>query len=158
METIKIGGNDYEVRFKYVTCQKIIKKFNKIFTENKYDAKKNKAISNIANLYADQYDELKKMHEANAITEEEYQKQYKELVSQESQMITATKTMIPDTYFFEATWDVLVKKGFWIFRKPFKSMKHMINEIDKDEAVAVIHIIGSKILGYNQEEDKKKMI
>lgn len=156
MDIIKIGGRDCEVRFKYVQCQKIIKKFNKIFTDNKYDAKKNKAIKNIIKLYADQYEEIKKMQEANVLSDDEYQKKYKELVSQESQMIAATKSMIPDTYFFEATWDVLVKRGYWIFKKPFKSMKHMIREIDKDEAVAVIHIIGSKILGYDTDEEKKK--
>ncbi len=159
METIKIGGKDYEVRFKYVTCQEIMKRFNKIYTENKYGPKKRKAIESISNLYAVEYETIKKMRDDAVITEEEYVERYKVLTIQESQMIQKIKVTIPDTYFFEATWEVLVKRGFWIFRKPFRNMKQMIREIDKDEAVAVINIIGSKILGYNadEEESKKKM-
>jgi hypothetical protein len=139
-------------------CQEIMLDFNKVFNANKYDTKKNKQAADIKALFEQQRADLLTLKDSGAFTESEYTDNYKKLTAQESSMLVAVKTTIPDKYFFNAAWKVLEKRGVWPFRKPFRSERHMIREMDKDEATGAVRMIGEKILGYQTtvEDDKKK--
>jgi hypothetical protein len=158
METIKIGGVDRAVRFRYVTCQKLMTEFNRVFKDAQNDPAKNRQVSELKQLYDNQRADLLKLKEADEVTADEYAAMYKKIGAQEAQMITAVKVQIPDGYFFKAAWSVLEKHGVWPFRKPFRSMRHMVGEMEKDEAIGAVQMIGEKILGYppSPEDSKKK--
>lgn len=159
MDTLKIGGVEHEVRFRYVTCQDIMLKFNKVFTANKYDPAKNRNVADLRKMFNEQRSDLLIQKEAGNIGDDEYRNMFKKLTAHESSMISAVRVSIPDRYFFEAAWRVLEKRGVWPFRKPFRSMRHMIREMNKDEAAGAVQMIGEKILGYKTEvqtDDKKK--
>jgi hypothetical protein len=63
--------------------------------------------------------------------------------------------VIPNYFYFWSIWKILVKKGFWPFRRPFRSRRKMIKEILSDEFVKMVTFIGEKVLN-TQSEDKEQ--
>lgn len=53
---------------------------------------------------------------------------------------------IPNIFFFWAVWKLLVKLGCWPLRKPFRSLAHMISEIEQDEVMGILTFLGDTIL------------
>ena len=54
--------------------------------------------------------------------------------------------IINDIFFFWALWKVLLKKRTWPFRKPFRSLKHLVSNIEIEEATTIVQLIGDRIL------------
>lgn len=54
--------------------------------------------------------------------------------------------IIPHHFYFWSIWKCLVKRGFWPFRKPYRSMRQMIKDIDKNELNEMVIFVGQKIL------------
>ena len=55
------------------------------------------------------------------------------------------KVTIRNEFFFTALWMVLEKKGFWIWKKPFKSKRTMIKELDQDDVPNLSKYVREKI-------------
>ena len=70
---------------------------------------------------------LKRWNVACYLARKNFEKRYLEATSD-----TERKNIpyvVPNEFFFWAIWKCLVKRGFWIWKKPFKSMNAMIKEI-----------------------------
>jgi len=64
---------------------------------------------------------------------------------------------IPPDFFIDSIWMLLKKKGFWIFKKPFRNKKKLFQIIHRDEFIALMTYVGTKVLGVDEikEGDKK---
>jgi hypothetical protein len=66
----------------------------------------------------------------------------------------------PPMFFYYAIWKCLIKRGIWPFKKPFRSLRKMISEIEIDEAGDLINFVGKRMLRMKEFEsdgdDKKK--
>jgi len=58
-------------------------------------------------------------------------------------------------FFFWTTWECLIKRGIWPFKKPFRSLAHMIKSINDNEYEEVINYTTNKILGVKKTEGKE---
>lgn len=63
---------------------------------------------------------------------------------------------VPDYVFFQFAWSVLVKKGFWLWKKPFRNMYKLIKSIRQDEFIVLVQYVGSEILKINYMSDVKE--
>ena len=61
--------------------------------------------------------------------------------------------LVDNKFFIWATWLILVKKGFWIFKKPFKSANQLRKLILKDEFENIVNIISSRILDIKESSN-----
>jgi len=62
---------------------------------------------------------------------------------------------IRNEFFFMALWLVLEKKGFWLWKKPFKNKRAMIKELDKDDVPSLSKYVREKIFKQDDSEDKE---
>lgn len=58
--------------------------------------------------------------------------------------------IIPNDYFFNTLWGCLEKDGFWIWKKPFRNKKQMINSILYDEVNDIITFISKHVLHFDE--------
>jgi len=161
MDTLTIGGKDVEIRLREIVCQKILRRFNKVYQLQKYDKKINKEIEFVKQSYEELRNKLQEYKENNVVDETEYHEKFKKLTIEENNIITRIKNNIPDRYFYWAVWKVMVKKGIWPFRKPFRSYGHLRKQIERGETIKAIGYIGEKLLGYktnvqDMDDDKNK--
>lgn len=157
--TIKIGGKDCEVIVREATRKKLAKRFNRVLSIQQHDAKSNKELADVRRLYQSYYEELLEYKNKGIITEEEMKEKSKQLAQEEMSFIRAMKTFIPDKYYYFAIWDLLVKKGIWPFRKPFRSANQMYKNLLSEEAKEIIKFINKEVLfrpTTEVEDDKKK--
>jgi hypothetical protein len=70
---------------------------------------------------------------------------------------------ISDWFFFRVVWDIIDKKYFWPFRKPFRSMKCMVKQMGQTEGAMIVSQImqalfleNSKYIDQDDEVDDKK--
>lgn len=56
------------------------------------------------------------------------------------------RKVMPNWFFYWSVWQVIVKRGFWLWKKPFRSRRHMAKQIGRDEFMDIIHFVGNTIL------------
>jgi len=61
----------------------------------------------------------------------------------------------PNEFYFWCIWCYLETKGFWFWKKPYRNMKAMIKDINKDEFEKMVPFVGDRILELAPGEDKK---
>lgn len=68
---------------------------------------------------------------------------------------TSDSLIIPNQFYFWVCWKCLVKRGWWPFKKPFRSMRQMIKHIRKDEFQKMVTLAGHDILEMRTTEDRE---
>jgi len=153
MEKVIIGGEERDVRLLTEVCDGIFKEFYQAYAKNKNNPRTNKAIAEIKQLYDEQRRELLQAYEGGVLTKEDFDLRALKMQTAEFDTLDKMKVNIPKKYFYDAIWKVLVKKYFWPFRKPFRSKRHMVKNMELHEGIQVITFIGQKILGFKTEDE-----
>jgi hypothetical protein len=158
MDTVTVGGKEVQVRLREMVCMNIARKFNRIQSTSSQIRRKNMSVAKIKEMFEESRDDMKKLFDAGGMNEQEYQERYRASIRAENIQIKATRIIIPDVFYYWAVWKVMVKRGIWPFRSPFRSFRHMRKEIERGEAIAVIQFINEKIFGYKTilDDDSKK--
>lgn len=70
------------------------------------------------------------------------------------------KVKIPNKFFFGVLWKCLVKDGYLMFKKPFRSKRHMINSLLYTEIPEITTFVSKHVLKFEDDaadpESKKK--
>lgn len=84
-----------------------------------------------------------------------YIEKYGVLLEKAKQMKEQGKNYNWNMFLFWTVWEGLEKKGFWPFRKPFRSMAHMIDSVLFEEVDALTVWASNKILGSGEDRETK---
>jgi hypothetical protein len=63
---------------------------------------------------------------------------------------------IPNEFYFWCCWQVLRKRGRWPFKKPYRSMWHMMKYVRKEEFQGIVSLVGRDILELNMSEEGRE--
>ena len=63
---------------------------------------------------------------------------------------------IPNLFYFWVVWKCLKKKGWWPFKRPFRSMRAMINNIERDEFDEIVAFAGREIFKFIGNEEGRQ--
>ncbi len=122
IDTIKIGGEEHEIKVRYIHVNGFLKNYNRTNLQARRDFKR---------LYGRE--------------------------PGDDDLVT-----IPNEYFFRVLWRVLEKKGWWLWKKPFRSYKQMVKNILKDELQDIVNMIAYRVLNMAKpttgEDDSKKKV
>lgn len=66
------------------------------------------------------------------------------------------KTYNLDKFIFWCVWKSLTKRGVWPFRKPFRSMAHMIKRLEADEYQGCCDFVASAVLPKPKDGEAEK--
>lgn len=90
-----------------------------------------------------------------------YRGRYNALVDIDRKLRERGKYYNWDYFIFWCLWKVVLKKGFWPFRKPFRSLRHMMKEVRWDEFQNLFEFISVRVVGNQpmkktEETEEKK--
>jgi hypothetical protein len=165
METIVIGGKDVQIKQFELQTREIIKEYvdvlkglaswkSKSRLVRKYLRQKDSAIKKINAFYHEQVEELSEFLVNGAIEKDAHDEKMRELLEAQVSLVEKVKSNIPNDFFYESTWKLIVHRGFWPFRKPFRSYRQMIKQSEVMELANCIKFIGDKVLGYKTNIDE----
>jgi len=159
METIVIAGKNVQIKQFELQTREILKDFKDVLNGiaswdsknrkvKKYIKQKDRAVKQLDDFYNPRMDELSEFLVNGVITKEEHDKSVNELLETKVQLAAKIRDEIPNDFFFESTWKLIVHRGIWPFRKPFRSYRQMIKQAEHPELMNCVKFIGEKVLGY----------
>ncbi|HAJ78411.1 MAG TPA: hypothetical protein DCO75_01450 [Fibrobacteres bacterium] len=165
METLIIAGKEVRIKEFELKINGIMREYwdilsginsweSKSSIVRKYLRQKNNQIKGIKNFIQSRRDELTKFFDAKTLSEEDYVIKLDNLAFTEVDLINKVKSEIPPNFFYESTWKLLVKRGIWPFKKPFRSYRQMMKNAERPEMMNAIKYIGEKVLGYKTNIDE----
>jgi len=159
METITIGGKEVQIKQFELQTREIIKEYFDVMNGiaswksdsklvMKYLMEKQKALDGIDLFYRDRRNELDEFWEKKIISDDDYSAKLDEISQAAIDLKEKIRNEIPQDFFFESTWKLIVHRGVWPFRKPFRSYRKMIKQAERPELMNCVKFIGEKVLGF----------
>lgn len=163
MDQVTIGGEKHKICLYEYLCFDLLKRYNKIISDPKYQRESSKKLSEIERNHDNIRKELKALLDGGLCTKEEYQERLKQDMRDEAIEKIVLPKVVPDTFVYWCVWKLLKKSGIWPFRKPFRSARHMRRRIIRGEGIAIMQLVMREVFGYrvnvdDEESIKKKII
>jgi hypothetical protein len=169
METLIIAGKEVKIKEYERKINGIMREYWEILHGlatwesdkgiiRKYLKEKDVEIKKINEFIRERRAALTDFYDKKVITEDEYDQKLEDLITTQVDLVGKIKNEIPPQFFFRSTWNLLVKRGVWPFRTPFRSYRHMMKDAERPEMMNAVKFIGEKVLGYktNIEELPEK--
>lgn len=160
LQLIHIGGKEYPISVLFKTHEAITNRYNMLYYPKAVmEARKKRKhflVEEELRYMRRQraFDEIQKIYnrvekstkESEAFNQAKKSFQQSEKRWQEAQK-REFKPVIDDRFFFWAYYQLLMKSGFWPFKRPFRSVRHMMRHITYEEATVMIAVIGAVLNG-----------
>jgi hypothetical protein len=165
LQLIKIGSEEYPINVLFKTHEAITNRYNLIYypkavlearkkqkkflvEEELIFMRQQRAFSELEKLYNKVENHTRESREAFSRAKKSFQQSEKRWQEAKKREF---KPIIDDRFFFWAYFQLLMKTGFWPFRKPFRSVRHLMRHITYEEATVMIAVIGAVLNGRNIE-------